>query len=178
VRPPLCSSGQSSWLQIQRFGFDYRRYQIFWEAVGLSHYALASVACCCIVIGSLPAFHISSRRQQKREVRNPEEVPLPHSSLLLPCWSEDEITEFHFVFKYFPLHFCFLPSSRINIKLSRGCWVGKNVRSRRTEGNWKQCWEELRTIAASPTSPYRSARPSLQYTPWTLWYMAPQQVRK
>jgi hypothetical protein len=32
---PMWSSGQSSWLQIQRFGFDSRRYQIFWEVVGL-----------------------------------------------------------------------------------------------------------------------------------------------
>jgi hypothetical protein len=31
----LCSSGQSSWLQIQRSGFDSRRYQIIWEVVGL-----------------------------------------------------------------------------------------------------------------------------------------------
>jgi hypothetical protein len=30
-RLPLWSSGQSSWLQIQRSGFDSRRYQIFWE---------------------------------------------------------------------------------------------------------------------------------------------------
>jgi hypothetical protein len=34
-RPPLWSSGQSSWLQIQRSGFDSRIYHIFWEAVGL-----------------------------------------------------------------------------------------------------------------------------------------------
>jgi hypothetical protein len=34
-RPPLWSRGQSSWLRIQRFGFDSRRYQIFREAVGL-----------------------------------------------------------------------------------------------------------------------------------------------
>jgi hypothetical protein len=34
-RQPLWSSGQSSWLQVQRSGFDSRRYQIFWEAVGL-----------------------------------------------------------------------------------------------------------------------------------------------
>jgi hypothetical protein len=34
-RPPLWSNGQSSWLQIQRSEFDSRRYQIFWEAVGL-----------------------------------------------------------------------------------------------------------------------------------------------
>jgi hypothetical protein len=31
--PPLWSSGQSSWLQIQRSEFDPRRYQIFWEVV-------------------------------------------------------------------------------------------------------------------------------------------------
>jgi hypothetical protein len=35
TRPPLWSSGQSSWLQIQRSGFDLRRYQIFFEIVGL-----------------------------------------------------------------------------------------------------------------------------------------------
>jgi hypothetical protein len=33
--PPLWSSVQSSWLQIQRSGFDSRRYQIFWELVVL-----------------------------------------------------------------------------------------------------------------------------------------------
>jgi hypothetical protein len=35
VGPPLWSSGQSSWLQIQRSGFDSRRYQNFLEVVGL-----------------------------------------------------------------------------------------------------------------------------------------------
>jgi hypothetical protein len=34
-RPPLWSSGQSSWLHIQRSGLDSRRYQIFWEVVFL-----------------------------------------------------------------------------------------------------------------------------------------------
>jgi ABC-type transporter Mla MlaB component len=33
--PPLWSSGQSSWLQIQRSRFDFRRYQIFLEVVVL-----------------------------------------------------------------------------------------------------------------------------------------------
>jgi hypothetical protein len=32
--PPLWSSGRSSWLQIQKSGFDSRRYQIIWEVVG------------------------------------------------------------------------------------------------------------------------------------------------
>jgi hypothetical protein len=35
VSPPLLSSGQSSWLQIHSSGFDSRRYQIFWEVIGL-----------------------------------------------------------------------------------------------------------------------------------------------
>jgi hypothetical protein len=43
ARPPLWSSGQSSWLQIQRSGFDSRRYQIFWEVVGLERGPLSLV---------------------------------------------------------------------------------------------------------------------------------------
>jgi hypothetical protein len=34
-RTPQWSSGHSSWLQIQRSGFDSRRYHIFWEVVDL-----------------------------------------------------------------------------------------------------------------------------------------------
>jgi hypothetical protein len=40
-RPPLWSSGQSSWLLTQRSGFDSRRYQIFWVAVGLDRSPLS-----------------------------------------------------------------------------------------------------------------------------------------
>jgi hypothetical protein len=43
-RPPLWSSGQSSWLQIQRSGFDCRHYQIFWEVVGLERGPLSLVS--------------------------------------------------------------------------------------------------------------------------------------
>jgi hypothetical protein len=41
--PPLWSSGQSSWLKIQRSGFDLRRYQIFWEVVSLERGSLSFV---------------------------------------------------------------------------------------------------------------------------------------
>jgi hypothetical protein len=41
-RPPLWSSGQSSWLQIQRSGFDSRHYKIFLEVVGLERGPLSS----------------------------------------------------------------------------------------------------------------------------------------
>jgi hypothetical protein len=43
-RPPLWSSGQSSWLQILRPGFDSRRYQIFWDVVGLERGPLSLVS--------------------------------------------------------------------------------------------------------------------------------------
>jgi hypothetical protein len=39
----MCSSGQSTWLQIQRSGFDSRRYQIFREVVGLERGLLSLV---------------------------------------------------------------------------------------------------------------------------------------
>jgi hypothetical protein len=42
--PPLWSSGQSSWPQIQRSGFDYRHYQIFLEVVGLERGPLSLVS--------------------------------------------------------------------------------------------------------------------------------------
>jgi hypothetical protein len=42
--PPVWSSGQSSWLQIQRSGLDFRRYQIVWEVVGLERGPLSLVS--------------------------------------------------------------------------------------------------------------------------------------
>jgi hypothetical protein len=42
--PPLCSSCQTSWLQIQRSGFDSWRYQIFREVVGLERGLLSLVS--------------------------------------------------------------------------------------------------------------------------------------
>jgi hypothetical protein len=38
------SSGQSSWLQIQKSGFDSKCYQIFWEVVGQEHGSLSHVS--------------------------------------------------------------------------------------------------------------------------------------
>jgi hypothetical protein len=43
-RPPLWCSNQSTWLQIQRSGFDSRRYQIFWEVVGRERGPLSLVS--------------------------------------------------------------------------------------------------------------------------------------
>jgi hypothetical protein len=43
AQPPLWSSGQTSWRQIQRSRFDSRRYQIFWEVVGVERGSLSLV---------------------------------------------------------------------------------------------------------------------------------------
>jgi hypothetical protein len=43
-RPPLWSSGQSSWLQVRRPGFDSLRNQIFWGVVGLERGPLSVVS--------------------------------------------------------------------------------------------------------------------------------------
>jgi hypothetical protein len=42
--PPLWSSGQSSRLQVKRFGFVSRRYHIFWQVVGLERGPLSLVS--------------------------------------------------------------------------------------------------------------------------------------
>jgi hypothetical protein len=42
--PPLLYDGQSSWLQIQRSGFDSQHYQIFWVVVGLGWGSLSLVS--------------------------------------------------------------------------------------------------------------------------------------
>jgi hypothetical protein len=42
--PPLWSSRHSSWLQIQRSEFDSRRYEMFWELVGLERGPLSLVS--------------------------------------------------------------------------------------------------------------------------------------
>jgi hypothetical protein len=42
-RPRLWSSGQSSWLQVQRSWFDSLHYQIFWNVVGMERGPLSLV---------------------------------------------------------------------------------------------------------------------------------------
>jgi hypothetical protein len=44
LRPPLWSSAQSSWLQIQRSVFNSWRHVIFWEVVGLKRSPLSLVS--------------------------------------------------------------------------------------------------------------------------------------
>jgi hypothetical protein len=43
-KPPLWSSGQSSWLQMQRSEFDSLSYQIFWEVADLERGSFSLVS--------------------------------------------------------------------------------------------------------------------------------------
>jgi hypothetical protein len=67
-RPPLWSSRQSSWLQIQRSGFDSRRYQMFWEVVGLERGPLSLVSAIEELLGrESSGFGLESREYGRRE---------------------------------------------------------------------------------------------------------------
>jgi hypothetical protein len=63
LRAPLRSSGQRSWLQIQRSGFDFQRYQIFWEVVGLKRGPLSLVSKNEVLLG---------RKSSDSSLENPE----------------------------------------------------------------------------------------------------------
>jgi hypothetical protein len=68
---PLWSSGQSSWLQIQRSGLDSRRYQIFWEVVSLERGPLSPVSTIKELLG----------RKVAAPMRKPANTPveIPHA---------------------------------------------------------------------------------------------------
>jgi hypothetical protein len=72
-RPPLWSSGQSSWLQVQRSGFDSQRYQIFWELVDLERGPLSHVS----IIEELLEIKCSGSGLERREYcrRDPPRWP-------------------------------------------------------------------------------------------------------
>jgi hypothetical protein len=65
---PLWSSGQSSWLQIQRSELDSCRYQIFWEVVLLERGQLSLVSTTEELIGRKSrGFGVESRFYGRRE---------------------------------------------------------------------------------------------------------------
>jgi hypothetical protein len=67
-RQPLWSSGQNCWLQIQRLGFDSRRYQPFWEAIGLERGPLSLVSAIEGLIGRKSSgYGLESRYYDRRD---------------------------------------------------------------------------------------------------------------
>jgi hypothetical protein len=66
-RPPLWSSGQNSWLQIQSSGFGSRRYQIFWEVVELERDPLSLASTIEELLGrKSKVFGLESREYGRR----------------------------------------------------------------------------------------------------------------
>jgi hypothetical protein len=66
-------SGESSWLQVQRSGFDSRRYQIFWGVVGLERGPLSLVSTTEELLGrksSGSGLECRGRRNPSRWPRN------------------------------------------------------------------------------------------------------------
>jgi hypothetical protein len=97
-------SGQSSWLQIQRSGFDSRHYQIFWEVVGLERGPLSLVSTTEELLGRKSSG--SGLENRKDPSRRPCGTIFPHKLALTSptsgCRSVDmalsrtEATEFSF----------------------------------------------------------------------------------
>jgi hypothetical protein len=73
------SSGQSFWLQIQRSGFDFLRYQIFWEVVGLERGPLSLVNTIEELLGRKSSGSGQENREYGRDVplRWPRDTPYP-----------------------------------------------------------------------------------------------------
>jgi hypothetical protein len=67
------SSGHSSWRQIQRSGFDSRRYQMFWEVVGLERGPLSLVSTTEELLGRKTSGSGLENREYGR--RNPSNWP-------------------------------------------------------------------------------------------------------
>jgi hypothetical protein len=66
-RPPLWSSGQSSWILIQTPGLDSRRYQIFWEVVGLKRGPLSLVSTTEELLGWSSGYGLENREYGRRD---------------------------------------------------------------------------------------------------------------
>jgi hypothetical protein len=97
----MWSSGQSSWLQIQRHGFDSRRYQIFRERVGLERGPLSLMSTIKELLGRKSSGSGLENRDYGRRgstsltTRHPS---IPQKSALN---SPTQATEFSFYFSYF-----------------------------------------------------------------------------
>jgi hypothetical protein len=76
VRPSLWSSGQSSWLQFQKSGFDSRRYQIFWEVVGLERGPLSLVSTIKELLGRNIAAPVKKAENSAVGIRRVDHVAL------------------------------------------------------------------------------------------------------
>jgi hypothetical protein len=78
VWPPLWSSDQSSSLQIQRYGFDSRRYEIFSEVVGLERDQLSLVSTTEKILGRKSSGSgLVNRQYSRRGIRRADYATPP-----------------------------------------------------------------------------------------------------
>jgi hypothetical protein len=82
TQPPLWSSGQSSWLQIQRSLFDSLHYQIFWEVVFPERGPLWLVS----ITEELLGRNSSGSGLENREYGRRDPWCWPHNTLHLQIW--------------------------------------------------------------------------------------------
>jgi hypothetical protein len=126
--PPLWSSGQSSWLQIQRFGFNFRRCQIFREVVVLERGPLSLVSTTEELLGRNNSFSGLEIREYGRgdpfhwslDTLYPQKLTLTsptscgRSIGILRSWTN--ATEFFYVVKIPTIKHLSFPSEQHNIK--------------------------------------------------------------
>jgi hypothetical protein len=142
---PLWSSGHSSWRQIQRSGFDFRCYQIFWEVLGLEWGPLSLVS----TIEELLERKSSGSGLETREYGHrdlsswPRGILYPQNLALTSLtsgglWggvrSSTQATEFFYIQHQlsilktgiYDFHFCALNVDSI-IKVETGCYFHKYI---------------------------------------------------
>jgi hypothetical protein len=120
IQPPLWSRGQSSTLQTQRSGFNSRRYQIFWEIVGLERGPLSLVSTTEELLGRKSSSSGLEIREYGR--RDPSRWPLDTLYLSVGIVrSPTQAKEFSFSFFFVKI----LPSlaEKTRYTGSKGCWL-------------------------------------------------------
>jgi hypothetical protein len=169
LRPPLWSSGQSSWLQIHRSRFDSWRYQIFWEVVGLERVPLRLMSTIKELLGkNSSSFGLENREYGRgdplrwpRDTLCPQKLALtlPTSSGRSVCTirSRTEVSEFILCVCVFA---CIIVKQNISVQKVILCY--RFARSMIMQRTWYQtCHTHLnvagayvskRSTACTPTS--------------------------
>jgi hypothetical protein len=159
---PLWSSGQSSWLQIQRPGFDSQHYQIFWGVVGLEWGPLNRVSTVELVGRNSSGYSLEIREYDHGDLLNWQCDTLYQQKMTLTSLSSgsrsaniicsrNKATEFSFPYE---LH-------GADSVPSRGMHVSCGHHSQTGSGSHQHTY---------PVSSGRSLKLTLlSFLPWDLW---------
>jgi hypothetical protein len=125
--PPLWSSGQSSWLQIQRSGFDSRRYKISWEVKDLERGPLSLMSSTEELLGRKSSdFGLENREYGHRNLLSwpcgtlyPQNLALTsltrggHSVGLVCLWTQATQFSFFLIDRHHSTFSCYITSYRV-----------------------------------------------------------------